>query len=481
MLGLLAVFGLHRLYLVALRLRAGGPRELRDAPDRWPALTVQLPLYNEAWVAERLLDAVARLDYPRDRLQVQVLDDSDDGSERRLAGIVARLQDRGLRVEHHHRRDRAGYKAGALAEGLRSATGELICVFDADFVPPPDFLRRTVPAFDDPGIGMVQARWGHLNRDHSLLTRLQAVLLDAHFAIEQAARNASGRFFNFNGTAGVWRRAAIEDAGGWQHDTLTEDLDLSYRAQLRGWRFLYLDTPAAPAELPVSIAAFKSQQYRWTRGAVQTARKLLGRVWRSEEALRVKVEASFHMLANVAYPAMVALSLVAPFALAARARADRPWVGEWVDPAILLCATGSVCVFFLVSQARVGASTWAAGVRLPALMALGVGMSLNNTLAVVAGLRRSPGEFVRTPKYGVLSAADRWEARALDPGRSGLVRMECAFALWATAAVAHAVAIGAWSGLPLLLLFQVGYTYIALLSIAERRALRVARLLADTA
>ena len=444
-------------------------------------MTVQLPLYNEAWVADRLLTAVAALDYPRDRLQIQVLDDSDDGSQAQTAALVEGLSAKGIDIEHLRRSERIGFKAGALGAGLARAKGELICIFDADFVPPEGFLRGVVPCFADPEIGMVQARWAHLNRDYSLLTRLQAIFLDAHFAVEQAARNATGRFFNFNGTAGVWRRAAIEDAGGWQHDTLTEDLDLSYRAQLRGWRFLYLHAPAAPAELPVSVSAFKSQQHRWTKGAVQTARKLLGTVWRSPQPLRVKIEASFHMLANLAYPVMVLLSLLAPMALAVRERAEHPFVGPWADIAVLVAATGSVCVFFVVAQARVGRSSWQAAVQLPALMALGAGIALNNSLAVLAGLDRRPGEFVRTPKYAALVSGDRWQGRVVDTGRHSLLWLECLFALWANAAVAVAVTAGWWSGLPLLLLFQAGYTYIACLSIAERWSVRAARPALDIA
>jgi cellulose synthase/poly-beta-1,6-N-acetylglucosamine synthase-like glycosyltransferase len=481
-LGVLAVLGLHRLYLVALYLKTVradvSPAEL---PARWPRVTVQLPVYNERWVVERLLEAVAALDYPADRLEIQVLDDSDDGSERLTARRVEALRERGVDIGHFHRDVRSGYKAGALSAGMGTASGELICVFDADFVPRSGFLRDTVPHFSRADLGMVQVRWGHLNRQYSLLTRLQAIFLDAHFAIEQAARNASGRFFNFNGTAGVWRRRAIEEAGGWQHDTLTEDLDLSYRAQLAGWKFLYVDAPTAPAELPVSISAFKSQQHRWTKGAVQTARKLLARVWRSDQPARVKIEATFHMLANVAYPLMVMLSLLAPLALMARQRVDGGVQGAWFDLAILLCATGSVCVFFVTAQQHVGRSPARACLLLPVLMALGAGIALNNTIAVIAGLNRRPGEFVRTPKYAVVAAGESWGARAAGAGRRGLLWLECAFALWSTAWVAVAVAERAWASLPLLLLFQVGYTYVAFLSIAERRTIHAARLAAAPA
>ena len=288
-LGVLALYGVHRLVLVVLyarHRRRGAPRP--PAPEEWPRVTVQLPLYNELYVARRLIDAVCRLDYPRDRLEIQVLDDSTDETAEIVRAEVARRRAAGFAIHHLRRAERTGFKAGALAAGLERTGGELIAVFDADFVPGPEFLKAAVPYFADPRVGMVQGRWEHLNRDYSLLTRVQALLLDGHFVIEHAARNRAGCFFNFNGTAGVWRRAAIAAAGGWRHDTLTEDLDLSYRAQLAGWRFVYLPDLSVPAELPVDVGGFKSQQYRWAKGSIQTARKLLGRVLAAPLPLRVK-------------------------------------------------------------------------------------------------------------------------------------------------------------------------------------------------
>ncbi len=496
-LGLLSIFGLHRLHLVWLYWRNRGSESSLDAGTfeptgfsedvnaedvnadearaaLWPVVTVQLPIFNELYVVERLLAAIAALDYPRDRLDIQVLDDSTDGTRNLVARRVRELREKGYRIEHHHRRDRAGFKAGALAAGLQHASGELICIFDADFVPPADFLRRTLGHFDDSDVGLVQVRWGHLNRDHSLLTRLQAMLLDAHFVIEQAARNRSGRFFNFNGTAGVWRRQAIDEAGGWQHDTLTEDLDLSYRAQLAGWRFRYVDTPVAPAELPTTIAAFKSQQHRWTKGAVQTARKLLGRLWRSSVPLRVKVEGTFHMTANVVYPLMVALSLIVFPAMLLRLSGGARGA-LMIDLPILIFGTGAVGVFYLAAQHEIGRPLTAALLRLPALMALGIGISLNNTLAVLDGCRRATGEFVRTPKLAIASAEDnklrlRRSYRTRRGGRGWLSWVEAGLAAYFAVASATAVGLHMWVSLPFLLLFLSGYLYTAGCSWRERAA-----------
>lgn len=345
---------------------------------------------------------------------------------------------------------------------MRRARGELLCIFDADFVPTPEFLRRTVPHFIDPTIGMVQVRWGHLNREHSPLTRIQAMFLDAHFAIEHAARSRAGRFFNFNGTAGVWRRTAIEAVGGWEHDTLTEDLDLSYRAQLAGWRFVYLNELRAPAELPVSIGAFKSQQRRWTKGAVQTARKLLPALWASPQPWTTKVEASFHLAGNLAYVLMVALSLLVFPTMLVRAPNGASEL-LLLELPILLFGTGSVAVFFVVAQQQIGRSVGAAVLQLPALMALGIGLALNNTVAVAAGLRRAPGEFVRTPKLATTSPGQS----AYRSASGALPIVEILMAAYFAAATGLAVALQMWVCLPVLLLFLGGYGWVAWMSLAE--------------
>jgi len=379
---------------------------------------------------------------------------------------VARLAGAGLAVRHLHRQDREGFKAGALEAGLRVARGELICVFDADFVPTSDFLRRAVPHLDDPAVGMVQARWSHLNRGRSLLTRIQAIFLDAHFAIEHAARNQAGRYFNFNGTAGVWRRAAIEDAGGWQHDTLTEDLDLSYRAQLAGWRFVYLNDLEAPAELPESVVAFKSQQRRWTRGAVQTARKLLPRIWRAQVPVSTKLEATFHLTSNLAYVLMVALALLVFPAMVLRAQSIGTWV-LWIEVPVLLFGTGSICVYFAVAQRSVGRSWGGAVLRLPALMALGAGLALNNTVAAFRGLGGPAGEFVRTPKTAATVPVAVADVEHYAAPLGWLPWLEFASAVYFFTVVVIAVQRGMWIGLPVLLLFLGGYAYVSLLALGQ--------------
>ena len=475
-LGLLGLFGLHRLYLVALLVRTSvRTREVPlDDPAEWPVVTVQLPIFNELYVVGRLLDAVAALDYPRARLEVQVLDDSDDGTADAVAERVALLAGAELQVHHLRRSDREGFKAGALEAGLRVARGDLICVFDADFVPAPDFLKRAVVHLGDPKVGMVQARWSHLNRGRSLLTRIQAIFLDAHFAIEHAARNQAGRYFNFNGTAGVWRRAAIEDAGGWQHDTLTEDLDLSYRAQLAGWRFVYLNDLEAPAELPETVVAFKSQQRRWTRGAVQTARKLLPRIWRAPVPLSTKLEATFHLTSNLAYVLMVALALLVFPAMALRAQAIGTWV-LWLEVPVLLFGTGSICVYFAIAQRAVGRSWLAAILRLPALMALGAGLALNNTVAAIRGLGGATGEFVRTPKTAAaLATVPAARVQHYVSPLGWMPWVELALASYFLTVAVIAVQRGMWISLPVLTLFFGGYAYVSLLALGQAWRRRIA-------
>ncbi|HVS12500.1 MAG TPA: glycosyltransferase [Thermoanaerobaculia bacterium] len=460
----LALFGVHRLGLLLLlrraeRARAGACAD-RPATGEWPAVTVQLPLYNEPRVAPRLLEAVSRLAYPRDRLEIQVLDDSTDDTTASLEEQVARLRGEGIDVRLLHRAHREGYKAGALAAGLRLARGELLAVFDADFVPPPDFLRRTVPRFADPAIGMVQARWGHLNRRWSLLTRVQALLLDGHFLVEHAARAGSGRLFNFNGTAGVWRRQAILDAGGWQHDTLTEDLDLSYRAQLAGWRFAFLPEVLAPAELPVELHAFRGQQRRWTRGSAQCLRKLLAPVLRSRLRPTVTAEALVHLSSNLTYPLMVALTVLLFPAMWLRQRLGG-WTLVAIDLPILLAATGSVVAFYLAAGRRAGLGRWPTLALQPPLMALGIGMAWHNTRAALGGLLRSGGVFERTPKHCVADGDD--PAGRRPPAHAAAARPpigETALALYLLVATTLAIAEGVWLSLPFVLLFLAGYLWI---------------------
>jgi cellulose synthase/poly-beta-1,6-N-acetylglucosamine synthase-like glycosyltransferase len=440
-------------------------------------VTVQLPLYNEMYVATRLIDAVCALDYPSGRLEIQVLDDSTDETREIAAAAVAEKRRQGYDVHYLHRSDRRGFKAGALAAGLAAARGSLIAVFDADFVPRPDFLTRSVPYFADPRVGMVQGSWEHINRGYSLLTRIEAILLDGHFLVEHTARHRSGCFFNFNGTAGIWRREAIERAGGWQHDTLTEDLDLSYRAQLLGWQFIYVPELGVPSELPVDINGFKSQQYRWTKGSIQTGRKLLGRILASELPARVKFEAFVHLTNNSSYLLMAALSALLFPAMLAR-RSGGPTMLLLVDLPLFLTASVSVVAFYLTGQvlARGTGAWWREARYLPALMGVGIGLAVNNSRAVLSGLLHRGGTFHRTPKYRIERPGEDWKRKRYRAATGPLVVLEGMLALYFLACSAYAAAHGMWTSLPFLLLFVQGYGYMFLLSVLPKLRARTARL-----
>src|SRR5271170_154235 len=348
---LLASYGAHRYVLVYLYYKHKKNRTT-EPPVRFkelPRVTVQLPIFNEQFVVERLLDAICRLDYPLEKLDIQVLDDSTDETVAVARGLVNHYAAKGFPVTYHHRSNREGFKAGALAEGLKTAKGEFVAIFDADFVPPEDFLMRTIHHLTDPNIGMVQTRWTHINRNYSFLTQVEAILLDGHFVLEHSGRARSNVFFNFNGTAGIWRRSAIEEAGGWQHDTLTEDTDLSYRAQIAGWKFKYLQDVECPAELPIEMTAFKTQQARWAKGLIQTSKKILPRVWASDQPFRTKLEAFYHLTANLSYPLMVVLSVLLMPAMIIR------FYQGWfqmliIDMPLFLASTFSISTFYLVSQ-----------------------------------------------------------------------------------------------------------------------------------
>jgi cellulose synthase/poly-beta-1,6-N-acetylglucosamine synthase-like glycosyltransferase len=430
-------------------------------------VTVQLPIFNEMYVVDRLLASVAELRYPKDRLEIQVLDDSTDETTAIASRAVERYRAQGFDIHYLHRSDRTGFKAGALDAGLASATGEFVLIFDADFVAPPDMLEKTLGQFADPRVGMVQARWGHINRDYSLLTEVQSIMLDGHFIVEHGARSRSGRFFNFNGTAGVWRRSVIADAGGWQHDTLTEDLDLSYRAQMRGWRFVYLPDLVAPAELPVEMNAFKTQQQRWAKGSVQVCKKLLPRVLASDLSWREKVEATFHLTANLAYPLMVLLAgLMFPAMLL---RYNMGWAEMIVvDVPIFLAATASVCTFDALSQKEQFADSWKTKLRyIPAVLGIGVGISVNNALAVIEGLFGKPSEFARTPKYGIEGTSDTWKQKAYKGKSNWVPYAELGLACYFTFTSLYALAYGLVGTLPFIAIFQWGFLYTSGMSLAQ--------------
>jgi cellulose synthase/poly-beta-1,6-N-acetylglucosamine synthase-like glycosyltransferase len=471
---LIVVYASHRYLLLwrwRHRARASVPPPAEESQPL-PCVTVQLPVFNESRVVERLIDAAAALEYPHGRLEIQVLDDSTDETRERAAAAVARHRSLGLDIHHVRRPRRAGYKAGALADGLARSRGALVAVFDADFVPPTDFLLRLVPRFADPAVGMVQARWGHLNRARSPLTAAQATLLDAHFLIEHRARMHAGLFFNFNGTAGIWRRACIEDSGGWSNDTLTEDLDLSYRAQLRGWRFVFDSGVEAPAELPGDMEALKSQQRRWTKGSIQTARKLLPRVWRAPLPARVKVEALFHLTSNVAYPLLLVLGLLLlPVLLAPT---SLPAVAVWaIQAGVVVLGVVPVCAFLAVGRRAAGGALTQVMRDVPSALVLGVGLSVNNALAVMEGLGPRVGEWERTPKTGDTAqrpARDRRYASA--HGLAG--RSELALAAWFVGVSVFAWRAGHVGALPFTALLVVGFGSVGLASLkaslASRRA-----------
>jgi cellulose synthase/poly-beta-1,6-N-acetylglucosamine synthase-like glycosyltransferase len=467
---ILAVYGWHRYYLVYLYMKHKDRQPLpARALDSLPRVTVQLPIYNEMYVADRLIDAVCELDYPRELLEIQVLDDSTDETRASAEQAVRRNAARGVDITYTHRIDRRGFKAGALEAGLAIAKGEYIAIFDADFTPPRDFLRRTIPYFADPKVGLVQARWGHINEDYSLLTKIQSMLLDGHFVLEHGSRNRAGLFFNFNGTAGIWRRAAIADAGGWQHDTLTEDLDLSYRAQLRGWRFVFLQDLVAPAEVPVEMNGFKSQQHRWAKGSIQTCRKLLPRILRSRLPLRVKAEAFFHLSANFNYLLMCVLSLL--MAPSMVIRYDMGWYEMLlIDVPLFFAATASVANFYMVCQRELHAD-WTTRLKyLPFLMSIGIGLTVNNTRAVIEALFNRQSEFTRTPKYRIERQADEWIGKKYRQSVVIQPMIELTLGFYFTATVFYALANGIFGTLPFLVLFQVGFLYTGLLSIVQQYA-----------
>jgi cellulose synthase/poly-beta-1,6-N-acetylglucosamine synthase-like glycosyltransferase len=467
----LSGYGLHRSLLVYLVLRnknripllRRGSRPSDAGNATLPRVTVQLPLYNEATVATRLLDAVSRFDYPRDRLEIQVLDDSTDETAHLVKRHVARMRASGIDAVVVRRSNRVGYKAGALDEGLKVAKGELVAIFDADFIPQPEFLSSLVGEFEDSDVGCVQARWGHLNREHSLLTRVQALMLDGHHLVENRARFAAGRLFNFSGTGGIWRCAAIQDAGGWQHDTLTEDLDLSYRAQMAGWRFIYREDVETPAELPEDLSALRAQQYRWAKGTVQTARKLLGTVLRSKLTLAQRIEAFFHLTPHFAYPLMVLLSVLLLPALLLSPATDL-WTMALVDLPLCIGTTGSLAAFYGMAERAQGRSAWFALRRLPTLISLGMGMAPHLTRAVWDGFQSMSGEFVRTPKKG--TRAGRYSVYASLPLAELVL---CAVSI---ASVVASVQTGHWFAAPFATMFAFGYGYVATFVVLEQTARR---------
>lgn len=468
---ILAGYGLHRYKLVYMYYRNRKNRTT-DPPGAFaelPRMTVQLPIFNEQFVVDRLVESICKLDYPKDKLDIQVLDDSTDETVEVARAVVERYAALGHPITYIHRSNREGFKAGALQNGMLTAKGELIAIFDADFVPPEDWLLRVVHHFADAKIGMVQTRWTHLNRNYSFLTEVEAILLDGHFILEHGGRSRSNVFFNFNGTAGMWRRRAIEEAGGWQHDTLTEDTDLSYRAQLKGWKFKYVQDIECPAELPIEMTAFKTQQARWAKGLIQTSKKVLPLVFRSPVPWRVKMEAFYHLTANISYPLMIVLSTLLLPAMIIRS------FGGWfqmllIDLPLFLASTFSISSFYLVSQKELFPRRWPRTfLYLPFLMSLGIGLTLTNTRAVLEALLGRQSAFARTPKYRVQSRKDKVQASKYRR-RLGLVPwIELAIGTYFASTVYYAMVNENFITVPFLVLFVIGYWYTGLMSLLQGR------------
>jgi cellulose synthase/poly-beta-1,6-N-acetylglucosamine synthase-like glycosyltransferase len=477
---ILAFYGIHRYQLVWLYYRNKKNAAKWDQPvasfpaGQLPFITIQLPIFNEQFVIDRLIEAICRLDYPRDRFEIQVLDDSTDETVEVASQIVDRYAAGfpGMApqpIVYLHRTNRYGYKAGALDEGLKSAKGEFVAIFDADFVPPPDWVMKVVHHFAEPQIGMVQTRWTHLNRNYSFMTQVEAILLDGHFVLEHGGRSRAGVFFNFNGTAGMWRRSTIGEAGGWQHDTLTEDTDLSYRAQMVGWKFKYLQDVECPAELPIEMTAFKTQQARWAKGLIQTGIKILPRVMRSDMPWHTKLEAWYHLTANLSYPLMIILSTLLMPAMIIRSWQGLPQM-LLIDLPLFIASTMSVSTFYLVSQKELFPRTWyKTFLYVPFLMALGVGLTITNTKAVMEALFGIKSAFARTPKYSVKKKGERSQAKVYRK-RLGIVPwIELAIGCYFTGTVWYAISTENFFTVPFLLLFVLGYWYTGLLSLLQGR------------
>ncbi|MGH9928898.1 MAG: cellulose synthase family protein [Pyrinomonadaceae bacterium] len=432
-----------------------------------PVITVQLPLFNEMYVVERLVKAITKFDYPRDRLQIQVLDDSTDETVKLAEATVEKYRNSGFDIEYVHRSDRTGFKAGALEHGMKTAKGELLAIFDADFVPNPDCLRKLVNYFTDPMVGCAQMRWSHINGDYNLLTRLQTIMLDGHFVVEQTTRTRTGGFFNFNGTAGIWRRKAIAMSGGWQHDTLTEDTDLSFRAQLMGWKFVYLLDEEAPAEIPVEINAFKAQQRRWAKGVMQVGIKLYPRIWRARLPLRVRLEMFFRLTGNISYPLMIVASFLQfPLLLV---RYNQPFYHLMIlDLPLLFFSSISVFLFYGTAVWYLDKKRTPRLLHLPLVMALGIGLAFSNARAVLEALLGIKSDFIRTPKYQVEKNQDEtWKRKKYKRKRGFLPLLELSFSIYFLLAILYSINLRMWGTVPFLSLFFFGFGYMGVMSFVQ--------------
>jgi len=465
-LTVLFIFGSHGFVMIYYYLKFRRTRSAAAGDiTTYPVVTVQLPIYNEIYVVDRLIEAACAMVYPKDKLEIQVLDDSTDQTVDVVTGLVERYRKQGFDIKHVCRQNRGGFKAGALKAGLLTARGEYVAIFDADFVPRKDFLLKTIPHFmTDERIGMVQTRWEHLNSEYSLLTRTQAMALDGHFVIEQSVRNKVGFFINFNGTAGVWRKSCIEDAGNWQADTLTEDLDLSYRAQLRGWKFKYLNDVTSPAELPSEINALKSQQFRWTKGAIETARKLLPVVWKSGLPLRIKIHSTFHLTNNLVFPFILLAGILnVPLVFL---KHSGLYEGYFTFMSIFVFAFIGSFLFYLFSQRDVYRDWRRRLFLFPLFMAGSMGFAVNNSRAVIEGLFKKKSEFVRTPKYGTKNKKDLWSDKKYVPVKiSSTVIIEVLLAIYCLFGVVCSIYFLEIAAVPFQLLFCMGFTFVSVMSL----------------
>lgn len=465
-LSLLFMFGSSGFVMIYQYLKHKNKKE-EKLPElkEFPVVTIQLPLYNEKYVAERVIEATCNIAYIPENLEIQVLDDSTDETVEVVAELVKKYQAKGFDIKHIHRTNRSGFKAGALKEGLAVARGEYIAIFDADFIPKPDFLLRTLPYFiSDPKIGMVQTRWEHINSDYSMLTRVQALALDGHFVIEQNVRNKAGFFINFNGTGGIWRKECILDAGNWEADTLTEDLDLSYRAQLKGWKFKFLNDVTSPAELPSEINALKSQQFRWTKGAVETARKILPKVWKSNLPVAKKIHSTFHLTSNIVFPFILTAGILnVPLIFIKHQGGYEHYFNVM---AVFVFAFVGSFLFYLYSQKDIYPDWHRRIFLFPLFMAGSMGFAVNNTKAVIEGLLKKKSEFVRTPKYKITSKRETWAGKKYTPVKiSYTTFIEILLALYCLFGVFISFYYLEIAAVPFQLLFSMGYGFVSFLSL----------------
>lgn len=466
-LTIILIYSSHGFVMLYYRRKYIAKKPLRNellALDK--KVTIQLPVYNEKYVVERLINSVCELDYPKENMEIQVLDDSTDETVGILNRLVKQKRDEGFNIVLLHRDNRKGFKAGALREGLKTAAGEFIAVFDADFIPRNNFLKETLRYFTSDKIGMVQARWEHLNKDYSLLTKIQAFALNAHFIIEQPVRNNSGFFINFNGTSGVIRKKCIEDAGGWQDDTITEDLDLSYRAQLKGWKFIYLKGYTTPAELPVEMNSLRAQQFRWTKGAIETAKKLLLKIWMSKIDLRVKLQSTFHLTNNLVFPFILLVGILNIPIILIKHTGEYDRLFNWMS-IFILAFIGSFLLYYKAQEED--KQNWFKRILFfPLFLAGSMGLSVNNTKAVFEGMFNLKSEFVRTPKYlsSKFNEKKIWN-EYLPKVAPLLLVTEFLFFLYSLLGVVLSVYLLNFTAFFFNLLFFVGFGIVSVLSLKE--------------